>query len=92
MVPAKYTVTLAVLVSVMAPLMNTIQHLPQLHKIMKTKRVKDVSRSTLILLLVAEILWLMHGWFSHDMPLMISCGIGVLVIMTIFILHHIYEK
>ena len=91
MIAAKYTAVLAVLVSVLAPLVNSIQHIPQLHKIVKTKRVKDVSRSTLVLLLFAEILWLAHGWFNHDMSLVVSCGVGVVVILTILVLHHLYE-
>jgi uncharacterized protein with PQ loop repeat len=86
-----YTATIAVLVSVLAPLINCIQHLPQLHRIVKTKRVKDVSRVYLFCLLLAEILWLLHGSFVHDWSLIISCSIGIMVLLVIVVLHHVYS-
>ena len=86
-----YTAYSAVGVSVLAPLVNCIQHLPQLHKIVYTKRVKDISRVSLCILILAEILWLIHGTFTRDWSLIISCAIGITIVSIILVLHSIYS-
>lgn len=59
-------------VAIIAPLLSSVMHLPQLFKTMKHKSVRDVSFYTIALLLIVEILWLVHGWFIDDLALMLS--------------------
>ena len=58
------------LVAIMAPTMNSIQLYPQLYKTYRTKRVNDLSFYTLVLVLITNMLWIVHGYFIFDKPLL----------------------
>ena len=62
----------AYIVSILAPLVNTIQQMPQLYKTFTTKRVKDLSVYSLLLVLTTNLLWLLHGYFIWDASLMVA--------------------
>lgn len=59
-------------VAILAPVMNSVQLIPQLNKTWRRKSVRDISIYSLVLLLFVDILWLLHGWFIMDMPLIVS--------------------
>ena len=44
-----------ILIATLAPLINTIQLVPQLHKTYITKSVKDLSLNSLLLILLTSI-------------------------------------
>jgi uncharacterized protein with PQ loop repeat len=62
----------AYIVSILAPLVNTIQQMPQLYKTFTTKRVKDLSVYSLLLVLTTNLLWLLHGYFIWDASLIVA--------------------
>lgn len=65
------------LVATMAPVMNSIQLYPQLYKTYSTKRVNDLSFYTLVLVLVTNMLWIAHGYFIFDIPVLAASFINL---------------
>lgn len=59
-------------VSILAPIFNCIQVIPQLWKTYQTKKVKDLSFTTILLMITTNLLWFLHGNFIYDIPLIIS--------------------
>jgi len=82
----------AYIISILAPLVNTIQQIPQLYKTFTTKRVKDLSLYSLLLILTTNILWLLHGYFIMDVSLIVSGGFSLFVNGTLLLLYFLYKK
>lgn len=80
------------IVAVLATIVKCIQHLPQLYKTFTTKSVKDLSLYSLLLTLFSSSLWLLHGHFVFDYPLIISGTFNTTVNMFIVILYFLYRK
>ena len=77
---------LAYFVSILVPIVNCIQLFPQLYKTYQTKRVTDLSLYSLYLILLASILWLLHGYFIQDASLIVAGVISVIVNITLIVL------
>ena len=83
---------LSLIIAILAPIVTSLQLLPQLYKIYKSKNVKDVSIHSLFLFLLTNLLWLLHGYFISDYSLIIGSGIGMFISITSLILHITYSK
>jgi MtN3 and saliva related transmembrane protein len=79
-------------VLILAPLVNCIQQLPQLYKTFTTKRVKDLSLYSLLLILTTNLLWFLHGYFIFDFSLIISGIISMIINITLLLFYFIYRK
>ncbi len=79
------------IVATLAPIVNTIQMLPQLHKTYTTKNVRDVSLSTLVLILLTNLLWLLHGYFIVDASLLIGGIVSMIINISLLILYFFYS-
>jgi uncharacterized protein with PQ loop repeat len=82
---------LPTIVAVLAPLVNSVQLIPQLHKTYVTKKVKHLSYYSLIIILCADILWILHGHFNLDYSLIIASVVNLLVIILLLIMHYRYR-
>ena len=80
------------LVAILAPIISCIQLFPQLYKTYKSKSVKDISFYSLLLILITNLLWILHGYFISDYSLLISSTISMLINTTLFSLYIIYHK
>lgn len=91
----KYTMnaplTIPILVSTLAPIINCIQLLPQLYKTYITKSSKDLSIYSLLLILGTNLLWLLHGYFIMDTSLLVASSIALAINMSLFVLV-LYER
>ena len=56
---------LPLIVSILAPLFGTVQLIPQLYKTYHTRSVEDLSIHTIIMIMVTDILWLIHGFIGN---------------------------
>jgi MtN3 and saliva related transmembrane protein len=78
------------LIAILAPSLNAIQILPQLVKTWTTKSVSNLSLYTILLMIVTNILWLLHGININNNALMIS-GVTALTInlllMSLFLIY-----
>ena len=80
------------LVAMLATFLNGIQIFPQLHKTYKTKSVKDMSIYTLLLMIIANLLWLFHGYFILDYSLIIAGWISMILNFILFAMYLMYKN
>ena len=85
-------IMLPIIVAILAPLINSIQLFPQLYKTYKTKSVKDLSFYFLILLLISNFLWLLHGYFIFDKSLIVAGIVSIIINIVLLKLYFIYKK
>ena len=57
--------------------------LPQLFKIIKSKKAEDISYFMLVILLVGVGGWVWYGIIKNDYPIIITNGFSFLVNLTI---------
>jgi MtN3 and saliva related transmembrane protein len=78
-------------IATIVPITTSIQLLPQLYKTYKTKSVKDLSLYTLLLILINNLLWLIHGYFIFDYSLIMSGIFSLIINTTLLIFYMIYS-
>jgi len=78
-------------VAILAPIINCVQLLPQLIKTIATKKVKDLSFASLLLILLTNLLWLTHGYFILDKSLMVA-GIVSITINSLLLIFYMKYK
>lgn len=79
------------MVATFAPILSISMVLPQLYKTYQTKRVKDLSLYMILLLLFANILWLLHGYFIEDISLMVTGVIQSFLVAILLLLYYFYK-
>jgi MtN3 and saliva related transmembrane protein len=79
-----------VIVAILAPIINTIQLFPQLYKTYTTKSVKDLSIYSLVLIVITNLLWLLHGYFINDDSLIVSGIVSLLINIALLTLCFLY--
>jgi len=83
---------LSIIVATLVPVINCIQLFPQLYKTYRTKSVHDLSFYSLLLILLTNVLWLLHGYFIHDYSLIVAGVISLIINSTLFILYLHYRS
>jgi MtN3 and saliva related transmembrane protein len=66
--------------------------LPQLYRTHKTKKVNDLSLTTLLLILFTNTLWIMHGFFIEDFSLLASGIISLVINTSLLLLYLLYRN
>ena len=80
------------IIATLAPIVNSIQLFPQLYKTYITKSVKDLSLYSLILILLTNVLWLLHGYFIIDISLIVAGMVSMIINVALLTLYFIYRK
>ena len=71
--------------------LTTFAFLPQLIKTWREKSAGDVSSTMLILFISGVFLWIIYGWETHSLPVIIANIITLLLNIIILCLKLIYE-
>ena len=79
------------LAAVLAPLFTCIQLVPQLYKTYSTKSVTDLSLESLLIISLGNLLWLLHGYFIRDTPLLVAGLVASSVNFTLLWLYMLYK-
>jgi MtN3 and saliva related transmembrane protein len=79
------------IIATLAPIINCVQLLPQLYKTYSTKRADDLSLGSLLLILLTNILWFLHGYLISDVSLIVSGSISILINFTLLSLYMRYR-
>lgn len=66
-------------VGIIAGLLTSISMLPQLIKIIKEKKAKEVSLLMLSILTTGNILWAVYGFLRDDWPIIITNFISITI-------------
>jgi len=80
------------IVAILAPLVNSIQLFPQLYKTYKTKNVKGLSFYFLILFLISNFLWILHGYFIFDYSIIVAGIVSMIVNIALLKLYFLYKN
>jgi MtN3 and saliva related transmembrane protein len=62
---------------------SMVSFLPQVIKSFKTKKTKDLSLGTYVVVCVAAFLWLAYGLLNKDLPIIISNIVALILIFSI---------
>ncbi len=76
----------------LAAFLTTIAFLPQLIKILKTKKADDVSLLTLIVFICGVVSWIIYGIKISSLPILIANIITLILNIFILISKIFYSK
>ena len=79
-----------IIVAILAPTINCIQQIPQLYRTYTTKKIRDLSVVSLLLILTTNLLWLAHGYFIMDYSLLVSGLISLFINSNLLLLYWFY--
>jgi MtN3 and saliva related transmembrane protein len=85
-------VNIPLTVATLAPIVNCSQLVPQLYKTYVTRSVKDLSLYSILLILITNMLWLLHGYFILDTSLIVAGTISVFINSSLLLLYFIFSK
>lgn len=78
------------LIAIIAPTVSCVQLLPQLVKTSITKKAKDLSFGSLLLILISNMLWLVHGYLILDVSLIAAGSISMTINSILLFLYMKY--
>ncbi len=73
------TDTIIQVTGIMAGSITALSTLPQLIKIIKEKKVEDISIWMLIMLITGLSFWTLYGFLKHDIPILVTNLFSLLV-------------
>ena len=79
-------------VGIAAGICTAISLLPQLIRIIKTKKADDISYFMLFILLVGLAGWIWYGILKKDYPIIITNGFSLMTNLVIIVLSVRYKK
>ena len=79
-------------VGIGAGICTAISMLPQLIKIIKTKKADDISYVMITVLLAGVAAWIWYGVLKRDYPIIVTNGVSFLVNVLVLIFSMIYKK
>jgi MtN3 and saliva related transmembrane protein len=71
--------------------LTTFSSLPQVIKIIKTRRTHDISLITYIMLNLGIVVWLIYGILIVDIPLIFANIISLIFVVIILVFKIIYK-
>lgn len=70
----------------LAAILTTISLIPQVAKCIKTKKTRDLSTPTYVLLATGLVMWTVYGFARGDYPVFLANGFSFLLVATILFL------
>lgn len=80
------------IIAASAIILNSIHQIPQLIKVVKTKQVDDLSMHSLLMLVISNVMWIIHGYIIMDMTLIISSVLNMAITFPLLYLHHTHKR
>ena len=78
------------ILGIVAGICTSVSLVPQLIKIIKSKKANDVALFMLLILLAGQILWIVYGVQKDDIPIIATNSFSVLVNAVTLVLRIIY--
>ncbi len=79
-------------IGIVAGLFTACSLLPQLIKIVKEKKVEDLSKGMFITLMIGLALWITYGILKNDLPIIATNVFSLLLNISILILRFKYSR
>lgn len=80
------------IIGVVAGIFTSVSLLPQLIKIIRDKKVEDLSTAMFISLMIGLILWVVYGIFKNDWPIIVTNSFSVFLNIIILFLRFRYSS
>lgn len=80
------------IIGIVAGILTSSSLLPQLIKIIKEKKVEDLSISMFLTLLIGLMMWIVYGVLRTDWPIIITNGFSVTLNLCILVLRFKYGR
>jgi MtN3 and saliva related transmembrane protein len=80
------------IVGVAAGVFTAISQIPQLVKLLRTKKAEDISLFYLVILFCGLSLWVWYGFLRDDIPIIATNSFSLLVNATIIVLGIRYKR
>ena len=71
------------IIGILAAILTTLAGLPQLIKLIRTKKSKDLSLTMILMFVIGILLWLIYGIMLIDLPLIIANSFAIIIQSTI---------
>lgn len=73
-------------IGLLAGLLTTVSSLPQLFKIIRTKKTRDISLGMFLVYLCGMVLWLAYGLLINSLPIIVTNIVSILIVAAIVVL------
>lgn len=80
------------LLHVVIPIVENIQHLPQIYKIYTRRSVEDISFWSLFLFITASLAWMTHGYMQNDIVVIVSSSISLCMNFILIAMYLYFSK
>ena len=71
------------LVGFIAGTLTTVAYVPQVIRSWRLKETRDLSLSMLVLYAIGVLLWLLYGWWTNALPIIVANGISEILILIL---------
>ena len=75
-----------IIIGLLAATCTTLSFLPQVIKIVKTKKTSDISLLMYVVLTTGILLWVMYGLLTIDLPIILANSITFILALIVLIL------
>ena len=77
---------------IVIPIIENIQHIPQIYKIYTRRSVEDLSFWSLFLFVTACVAWMVHGFLKDDIVVIVSSSISLCMNLILFAMYLYFSK
>jgi len=81
-----------VIIGLVAGALTTLSYIPEVHKIITTKTTLSISLMWLLILFTGVIIWFIYGILIMSIPLILSNGVGAVLIFIMLIFKFKYGQ
>ncbi len=74
---------LATTIGLIAGTLTTVPFVPQVIKVWKTKKARDISLAMFAILLLGTVSWLTYGLLINNTPIILANGVTLVLVSTI---------
>jgi MtN3 and saliva related transmembrane protein len=79
-------------IGIVAGIFTSSSLLPQLIKIIKEKKVEDLSMGMFIALMVGVALWIVYGIMKDDYPIIVTNVFSLILNIAVLVLRYRYKE
>lgn len=84
--------TVLALLATIFGVINGFANFPQIYKIFKRKRAKDIAVTTYTILSVGSLIWILYGIEIRNLPILVMNGLAFLEFIAILTGCYLYGK
>jgi MtN3 and saliva related transmembrane protein len=80
------------LIGLAAGTLTSLSMLPQLIKIIREKKAKEISLFAFIILVSGITLWIVYGYIKEDMPILVTNALALVINVCMIVLSLKYKS